>query len=67
MVLLQEALAEAHAGRKLSWDTLAVPAPREKGIGVKEIQRQFDEKSKDGSNYAYGRAEEIKRSLDDGE
>jgi hypothetical protein len=67
LVLLQDVLGEAHAGRKLSWDYLAASALREKGNGIKEVQSQFDEQSREANNYAYARAEDIKRSLDDRE
>jgi hypothetical protein len=61
LVLLQEILAEAHAGRKISWDTLVVPALREKRMDVKEIERRLDEQTEQAKDYAYGVAEEIKK------
>lgn len=62
LALTQDTLAEAHAGRRLSWESLVVPAMREKGIGSDEIQNRFDERTAAAKNYAYGVAEEIKKS-----
>jgi hypothetical protein len=43
LVLLQETLAEAHAGKQISWDCLAVPVLKEKAMNFEEIERRLDE------------------------
>jgi hypothetical protein len=62
LALLQDVLAEARAGRNISWEALAVPRMQEKGIGVGEIERRFDDQTGEAKNFAYGIAEEIKKS-----
>jgi len=62
LALLQDVLAEAHAGRKVSWDALSVPELREKGNGSNEIEVEFALRTDEAKNYAYGVAEEIKKT-----
>jgi len=63
LALTQDTLAEAHAGRKASW-TLAASNLREQGLGGSEVARRFDKETDNAKNYAYGVAEEIKKSQD---
>jgi hypothetical protein len=63
LALTQDTLAEAHAGRKASW-SLAVTNLKEEGLSASEVAKQFDDETKDAKNYAYGVADEIKRSQD---
>jgi hypothetical protein len=62
--LLQETLAEARTGRMMLWETLAVPALRERGKIAYEIAELLDKHVNEGKNYAYGLAEEVKAELD---
>jgi hypothetical protein len=62
LVLLQEILAEASAGRKVVWKRLEVPALREKGIGSAEIAERFEKETNESKDYAYGIADEIRNS-----
>jgi hypothetical protein len=59
LALIQDTLAEAHAGRKVSW-SLAVPGLRDDGISSEEITKRFDEETVDARNYAYGIADEAR-------
>jgi hypothetical protein len=61
LALTQDALAEAHAGRKASWD-LVVTSLGDKGITTSQIAKRFDDETKEAKNYAYGVAEEIKKT-----
>jgi hypothetical protein len=63
--LIQETLAEAHDGRKTSWDYLAVPELTQQGNSSSEIERYFDEKTETAQDYAYRLAEEIQRNQKD--
>jgi hypothetical protein len=62
LALLQDVLAEAHAGRKVSWDALAVPELREKGNSSNAMEVEFASRTDEAKNYAYGVAEEIKKT-----
>jgi hypothetical protein len=61
LALLQDTLAEAYAGRKVSW-SLAVPGLAENGLGPVEIAKRFEQETSDAKNHAYGIADEIKKS-----
>jgi hypothetical protein len=62
LVLLQNALAEAHATHRISWEFVAVPRLRDEGLGVNELERRFKEQRDQSKDYAYGIAEQIKES-----
>jgi hypothetical protein len=60
LALLQDTLAEARAGRKVSWEQL-VARLKERGLSTKEISKRFEEETVEGKNFAYSTAKEIKR------
>ena len=60
LILLQEILAEASAGRKVAWNGLAVPSLSESGMTPKEIDEQLAAETSEAKDYAYGVAEEIR-------
>ena len=59
LALLQDTLAEARAGRKVSWEHL-VTSLKERGLSIKEISKRFDDETTDAKNFAYSAAKEIK-------
>ncbi|HYW74195.1 MAG TPA: hypothetical protein VE961_24440 [Pyrinomonadaceae bacterium] len=61
--LLQETLAEAHAGRRTVWDAVSVTALRERGISEGEIARLFEGDTEQARTVAYDLAEKIKDEL----
>jgi hypothetical protein len=61
--LLQEALAEARAGRAGLWESLVKPSLRERGRSAQEIGSLFETQIKEGQNFSYGLASEIKAQL----
>jgi hypothetical protein len=65
--LLQETLAETHAGRIGLWESLAVPALKEDGKDTQEIASLFERQTDEAKNFAYGLAEEIRDELLAGE
>lgn len=62
--LIQEALAEARAGKASLWEFLLTPALKEKGRSVEQIAGLFDAESNHAKSFAYGLAEDIKKELD---
>ena len=60
LALLQNNLAEAYAGRKVSW-SLATPALREKGLSVNEISKRFDAETAEAQNHAYTVAKQVRK------
>jgi len=62
--LLQDTLVEARAGRMSLWETLAVPALRERGSSAQQIADLFDAKTEEAKDFAYALAEEIRDQLD---
>lgn len=58
--LLQDILAEARAGRKVSWDLLASKL-KERGLNSKDISSRFENETADAKNFAYTTAKEIKK------
>jgi hypothetical protein len=62
LALLQDVLAEVHATRRLSWESLVMPQLREKGLDGNELERQFMVQVDQAKEYAYGVAEQIKES-----
>jgi hypothetical protein len=61
--LMQEELAEARAGRVGLWETLVKPSLRERGRSAQEIASLFDAQIKEGQEFAYGLAAEIRDQL----
>jgi hypothetical protein len=61
--LMQEALAEARAGRVGMWETLIKPSLRERGRSAQEIASLFEAQMKEGQEFAYGLAGEIRDQL----
>lgn len=59
LALLQDTLAEARAGRKVSWQQLAAGL-KERGLSTKEISRRFEDETDDAKKFAYSTAKEIK-------
>lgn len=62
LVLLQNALAEAHAAHKISWDFVVVPRLRDEGLSVNELEHRFRLQADQARDYAYGVAERVKES-----
>ena len=62
LVLLQDALAEAHATRRLSWQFLVVPQLREQGLDANELESRFALQADQAKNYAINLAERIMQS-----
>ena len=62
LALLQDVLAEAHATRRLSWDALAMPQLRDKGMDAIELEKRFHLQGDQAKDYAYGVAARIKES-----
>ena len=61
--LLQEALAEARAGRLDLSASIAVPRQPQDGVCARGNSNQFDERTEAGRDFAYGLAKEIKAEL----
>jgi hypothetical protein len=59
LALLQDTLAEARAGRKVSWEHLASKL-KERGLSAKDLSRRFDDETAEAKDFAYGTAKEIK-------
>jgi hypothetical protein len=62
LALLQDLLAETHASRRLSWESLVVPELREKGVDANELESRFMAQAEQAKNFAYGLAQRIKQS-----
>ena len=58
--VLQDTLAEARAGRKVSWEQL-VATLKERGASGKDLSKRFDKETAEAKDFAYGTAKEIKR------
>lgn len=56
--LLQEALAEARAGRRCVWERLVVPSLREQGYNEEHISNLFEEDTAIAKDFAYALAQE---------
>ena len=67
LALLQDALAEAHATHKISWEFVAVPRLRDEGVGMNDLDDRFRLQSDEAKNYAYGLAERITQSQESAE
>jgi hypothetical protein len=62
LALLQDVLAEAHATRRLSWDSLAMPQLRDEGLDANELEKRFQIQGDQAKDYACGVAARIKES-----
>lgn len=62
LALLQDVLAEAHATRRISWESLVMPQLREEGVEGEELDRRFMLQADQAKDHAYGVAERIKES-----
>ena len=62
LALLQDVLAEAHATRRLSWQSLVMPQLQEQGVNATELERRFTVQADEAKDYAYGVAARIKES-----
>ena len=62
LALLQDVLAETHAGRRLSWDSLVAPELRRQGVDANDLENRFMEQGERAKNFAYGLAQRIKQS-----
>ncbi len=60
LILLQEILAEASAGRKLAWERLEAPSLSESGMTPSEIEERLNAETNEAKDHAYGVAEEIR-------
>jgi hypothetical protein len=59
LALLQDTLAEARAGRKVSWEQFASKL-KERGLSAKDLSQRFDDETSEAKDFAYGTAKEIK-------
>jgi hypothetical protein len=64
LALLQDVLAEAHATRRISWEFVAVPRLHDEGISASELEPRFRLQTEQAKDYAYGVAEQIKKTLE---
>lgn len=64
LALLQDVLAEAHATRRLSWESFVTPQLQEKGVDADEVEHRFMAQADQAKDYAYGVAERIKETQD---
>ena len=62
LALLQAVLAEAHATRRLLWQSLVMPQLKERGVDANELERRFMLQAEQAKDYAYGVAARIKES-----
>ena len=62
LALLQDVLAEAHATRRLSWESLVMPHLGGKGVDTNEAEHRFMLQADQAKDYAYSVAERIKES-----
>jgi|GEM_PF-1462792 len=62
LALLQDVLAEAHATRRLLWESLVLPQLRDAGIDVNELERRFLLQVEPAKDYAYDLAERLRQS-----
>ena len=62
LALLQAILAEAHATRRLSWQSLVMPQLQEEGVDANELEHRFMLQAEQAKDYAYGVAARIKES-----
>ncbi len=62
LALLQDALAEAHATRRIAWESLVLPRQREEGVDESELEQRFMQQVEQAKDYAYGLAARIKQS-----
>ena len=62
LALQQDALAEAHAGHRLTWEFIVEPRLRDEGIGGDDLDKQFAVRTDQAKNFAYGLANQIKQS-----
>jgi hypothetical protein len=67
LALLQEILVEARAGRVGLWESLAVPALKERGESTVQASNAFDLQTDAAKDFAYGLAEEIRDEVNDSE
>jgi hypothetical protein len=61
LALLQDTLAEAYAGRRVSW-SLVGPGLKEKGLNANEIAKRFDSETTEAKDHAYSVAKQIRKS-----
>lgn len=59
LALVQDTLAEARAGRKLTWEQIT-PTLKEQGRAKKALGQQFADDTESAKDWAYGVAQEIK-------
>ena len=60
LALIQDTLAEARAGRKLTWEQ-TTHALKEQGLTKREVATKFDDDTEAAKDWSYGAAQEIKR------
>jgi len=62
LALLQDALAEAHATRRLTWESMVMPNLREQGVAAKDAESRFILQLDRAKEYAYGLAEQFTKT-----
>jgi len=62
LALLQDVLAETHAVRRLSWESVVMPQLREQGVDANELEHRFMLQAHEAKDFAYSVAQRIKES-----
>lgn len=62
LALLQDVLAEAHATRRIFWESLVMPQLQETGVDGNQLEHGFMLQVDRAKDYAYGAAQRIKES-----
>ena len=62
LALLQDVFAEAHATRRISWESQVSPRLREEGVDENELEQRFMQQAEQAKDYAYSLAQRIKQS-----
>jgi len=60
LALLQDTLAEARAGRKVSWEQ-GLSALKEDGLSSSQIAKRFQTETEEAKDFAYSAAQELKK------
>jgi len=62
LALLQDVLAEAHATRRISWESQVLPRLREEGVDANELEQRFMQQAEPAKDFAYSLTARIKKS-----
>lgn len=62
LALLQDVLAEAHATRRIVWDSQELPRLRDDGVDGNELEQRFEHQLEPAKDYAFILAERLRQS-----